>query len=180
MSSPRKEPVFDTVERHSGKDGTLMLIKYFRDGGYIQADPNSDGYGISMFWATDLDALETLAATGKLCGLPNGEDGMICDEGYEMAEDEPARLIRSMWRNRTRTITSYMLEGTAFDLYWSESAKRWPWTDMEHAQIGLSIRGLHRVDIEAMIITTGIRRVAVAAPRTLDEFNIDTLLLQQA
>lgn len=180
MNGPHTKPTFNTVEKYGSRDGTIMLIKHFRDAGYIQVDPNSDGDGVSIFWATDLGALETLAFAGRLCGLPDGESGVIFDEAYDIEDDEPAELIRALWRNPKRTVSSYMLEGTAYDLSWSEQAKRWPWSDIEHAQIGLSIRSLPRVDVEALLLATGIPSVAAAAHQTLDECAVDTPLLRQA
>jgi hypothetical protein len=180
MSSPKSVPVFNTIEKYSSIDGTTMLIKHFSDGGYIQAEPGRDGHELSMFWATNQSALDSLSNAGRVCGLPDGESAFIIEGMADIEEGAAPEIIRAMWRDRNRPISSYMIEGSTYDLAWCEPARRWKWSDSEYAQIGLTVKSLPRAYVEALLITTGIESVTRAAPQTLSEFAVEVPLLRQA
>jgi hypothetical protein len=180
MSSPDSTPNFDTVEKHSNRNGDIMLLACFSDGSYIQADPNSDGDGFSLFWATDQDPLESLASTARTCGLPAGESAFLTDDEDYIEDGDSAEIIRAIWRDRNRTISSFMIEGSTFDINWSGPSPKFKWSNREYSQIGLNVKGLRRAYVEALLITSGVDSVQNATHRTLTEFAAHIPLLRQA
>jgi hypothetical protein len=181
MSKPNSIPIFNTVEKHSRKDGSIMLIKYFNDGAYIQAEPHGGSKGeFSIFWSTMQSPLESLASAARTCGLPHGDSAFLT-EGDDFIEDgDSAEIIRAVWRRRSRLINYYMIEGSTFDISWCEPSPKFEWADNEYAQIGLTVKGLRRAYVEALVITSGIESVRESAHRSLNEFDANGPLFSQA